>query len=300
MGSIGEFFTGSCCCCGPSNSVPSRPVGQTTARETHYPYQWTQDRPPERTTYAPVSVKTFAPKPVFPPRNPVIGILVEKEPEKGGDLPDGTHEFQASTYVNRHPGLGQYVRDLEGKGGIVRWILNDEREASEALDGVHGLLIPDGSGKPDPFEIDLARMALKKKLPIRAIRRGHEILNVAGGGTLIEDIPAHLNHKPPYDRLSHGEPHGIVVLPGSRLQAILGAAILQTQSPHHQAVGAVAPGFVPVAYAADRIVEAIEKEDNPTVLGIEFVPNETRERFIGSLVEDARDYWDQIEPRVAP
>jgi putative glutamine amidotransferase len=129
----------------------------------------------------------------------------------------------------------------------------------------------------DDFELELAREAIRRDLPILAICRGVQVLNVAAGGTLFQDLPAQhpsgLNHsvKTPVDRVVHE----VSVLPGSRLAEIVspGAdASLQVNSRHHQAVRTVAPGFVASATAPDGIIEAIERPGASFCLGVQWHP----------------------------
>ena len=124
----------------------------------------------------------------------------------------------------------------------------------------------DAEAGRDEFEIDLARRALDGDVPLFAICRGMQVLNVAAGGTLIQDIPTQidtpLRHAvdTPKDALAHV----VHVTAASALAQALGAgrgtaAPLPVNSRHHQSVGDVAPGLAVTATAPDGIVEAIER-----------------------------------------
>jgi putative glutamine amidotransferase len=113
----------------------------------------------------------------------------------------------------------------------------------------------------DDFELALARAAWDTGLPVLAVCRGIQVLNVALGGTLVQHLPARggpLAHGVP---VGDGEPavHPVDVAAGSRLAAAVGATrIERCISIHHQAVDVVADGLVVTARSADGVVEAVE------------------------------------------
>jgi putative glutamine amidotransferase len=129
----------------------------------------------------------------------------------------------------------------------------------------------------DAYELVLVRAALVRGRPLLAICRGIQILNVATGGTLFQDLPSQrpstVNHrvKEPPDQLAHM----VTVTPGSRLAALLGTAAtaeIQVNSRHHQAVNVVAPGFAAVATAPDGLVEGIEHVGSAFCVGVQWHP----------------------------
>jgi putative glutamine amidotransferase len=96
-------------------------------------------------------------------------------------------------------------------------------------------------------------------LPILGICRGAQLLNVAAGGTLVQHLPdlsSELHRVPAHDCEAV---HAVVVEPSSRLARITGGGPLGVNSLHHQAVGHVAPGWRPVAWSPDGVIEAIER-----------------------------------------
>jgi putative glutamine amidotransferase len=105
----------------------------------------------------------------------------------------------------------------------------------------------------DAFELALARAALERGVPILAVCRGAQALNVACGGTLHQHVPGHRQ-----TNLATRPSHGVKILGRSRLAAIVGAKSLQVNSFHHQAVDRVGAGLRVVARADDGTVEAIE------------------------------------------
>jgi putative glutamine amidotransferase len=165
------------------------------------------------------------------------------------------------------------------------------------FDRVDGLLLP-GGGDVDParygespheksanispardeVELTLARWAMDEGKPLLAICRGIQVLNVALGGSLYQDIEAQApgagKHDwfPGYSR-DH-RPHTVAVAPGSRLARILGASEQAVNSLHHQALKEIAPDLTVVARAPDGIVEAVEAGDHPFALAVQWHPEE--------------------------
>ena len=151
----------------------------------------------------------------------------------------------------------------------------------------------------DEFEIELAKQAAASRFPMLAICRGLQVLNVALGGTLIADIPAEvgsMDHTVIGHHVFNGHQH-VRLDAGSRVAAIVGGTDLEVNSIHHQAVGDVAPGFRPVAWADDGVIEAIEHEDgswpltavqwHPEYLG--HADDKASWALFRVLVEDATD-----------
>lgn len=138
-------------------------------------------------------------------------------------------------------------------------------------------LKPEWSGDPrrDDYEIRLIQAAAQRNMPILGICRGAQILNVAMGGTLYQDIGTQVDgalvHRDwePYDELSHP----VEIETPSWVGDIYGATQIITNSVHHQAVKDVAPGFRVTARAPDGIVEAIERiEDDVWMAGVQWHP----------------------------
>jgi putative glutamine amidotransferase len=141
------------------------------------------------------------------------------------------------------------------------------------------------SPERDTAEKRLVLEALKQRKPLLAICRGHQMLNVALGGTLIVDIP--LQHP---DCLRHNQPnrrfnvvHDILVEPSAHLHEICGSRRLGVNSTHHQAVAKVAEPLQVSARSADGIVEALElKRDaytgHPYVISVQFHPERLFDR----------------------
>ena len=131
----------------------------------------------------------------------------------------------------------------------------------------------------DDYELALTRAALDRGLPILAICRGVQVLNVAAGGTLVQDLPSEQPAALPHR--AGGAPdsvaHEVDVSPGTRLERLLGGQLdanhrVGVNSRHHQSVRTVAPGFRVSATAPDGVIEAIEQPDAPFCLGVQWHP----------------------------
>jgi putative glutamine amidotransferase len=114
----------------------------------------------------------------------------------------------------------------------------------------------------DEFEIALAHEAARRRFPTLAICRGLQVVNVAFGGTLIEDIPAEVGtaHRAAGPEVYDGHQH-VRLSPGSRVAEVVGSDHLMVNSIHHQSVRDLAPGFIAVGWADDGVIEAVEHED---------------------------------------
>src|SRR5204863_3509884 len=128
----------------------------------------------------------------------------------------------------------------------------------------------------DRFELPLVREAVQRDVPLLAICRGVQVLNVAEGGTLVQDIPSAVATKLEHavSEPKNHQTHAITVAPGSRLAGALGDVApretCQVNSRHHQAVGEVAADFVVSATSPDGIVEAIERPASAFCLGVQW------------------------------
>ena len=131
----------------------------------------------------------------------------------------------------------------------------------------------------DAHEIALIREAVDRNVPILAICRGLQILNVALGGTLIQDLPSEVGAEWAHRQMAHSseKTHCVRVVPGSRLAKIMGAEDLPINSHHHQAADAPAPGLVVTARADDGVIEALEKPDAKFTVAVQWHPENLSE-----------------------
>ena len=120
----------------------------------------------------------------------------------------------------------------------------------------------------DGFEAEMMRAALELGLPVLAICRGFQLLNVERGGSLVQDLPA--------DSLHRDGVHEVLLEPDSRLAGAIGAPHLPVSSYHHQAVARVGEGLRVVGTAPDGVVEAIELEDpEAELLAVQWHPEDS-------------------------
>jgi putative glutamine amidotransferase len=136
----------------------------------------------------------------------------------------------------------------------------------------------------DEYEIALVTAALAAGLPVLAICRGLQVMNVAAGGSLLQDIPAQVgaavSHQVPAPKDAIA--HDVSIAPGSRLAGLMGGAVvagrLPVNSRHHQAVHRVAEGFVVTSLAPDGVIEALELPRARFCVGVQWHP----ENFVDS------------------
>lgn len=157
----------------------------------------------------------------------------------------------------------------------------------------------------DETERRLVRAALERDVPILAICRGHQMLNVALGGTLYQDVETQYSNKIKHDYFFGAErstylAHSVEVEPDSKLATLLGHTHLNTNSRHHQAIDKLGEGLVVTARATDDdMIEAVEHTDKRFAVGVQWHPEnlqdtvlEMRGLFSG-LVEAARAASEQ-------
>jgi len=181
------------------------------------------------------------------------------------------------------------------RGAVVMPDELGESEADEVLDRFDGLLLigggdldPESYGQPreqevygviprrDGFELPLVRAAIGRRMPTLAICRGHQVLNVALGGTLEQHIiPGDVPHGMP-GVAGASSTHPVRVRDGSRLASALGATSATVSSHHHQAVDKLGDHLEAVAWADDGLIEGIEQADNEQwAIGVQWHPEDT-------------------------
>ena len=184
-----------------------------------------------------------------------------------------------------------YIRAIEEHGGIPLTLYPGISE--DAYANIDGLLLtggPDidpsyfGEEAHETTEIKYARDALelfvfkriiKKNRPVFGICRGIQVMNVAMGGSLYQDIPSqftdHLTHK--IVENTDDSWHNIKIKSDSLLKEITGSPIVEVNSRHHQALKVISSGFVVTAQSKDGIIEAIEdRSDKFSMLGVQYHP----------------------------
>ncbi len=231
-------------------------------------------------------------------RRPVIGIATQTLPAVHG-------ERQACWLMGR-----SYIEELR-KVGAVPWVIplvpHDPDTLQEIFDRLDGVFITGGVdvdptryGEPktslcgttdpdrDAVEIALLKHAMNRNLPVLAVCRGIQILNVTLGGTLYQDVsaqvPSALKHdyfptpaRPSRKYLAHD----IAVTSGTRLAHLLGDSRVPVNSMHHQAIKDLAPALITTARAPDGIIEAVEGTDTQFLVAVQWHPEELTETHPG-------------------
>jgi putative glutamine amidotransferase len=194
--------------------------------------------------------------------------------------------------------LPDYEESVRRAGGDVRMLNQSADSPADVIASVQGLLLAGGGdvlptiygatphptfdpAEPgrDEYEIELVRLALAADLPVFAICRGIQVLNVARGGTLIQDIPDEVgttvNHCVVMPQ--HSIAHDIWIESGSLLERLMGERIeageaCPVNSRHHQAPKALGEGLISSATAPDGVIEAIEDPTCRFCLGVQWHP----------------------------
>jgi gamma-glutamyl-gamma-aminobutyrate hydrolase PuuD len=224
---------------------------------------------------------------------PLIGITTYVEPASWG-------HWQVEAALVPY----DYVRAVERAGGRAVLVPPDEDGIDEMLDALDGLIFSGGNDmdpeeygaeahpattgtnpERDRGELALLEAALARDLPVLAICRGFEVLNVARGGDLVQHLPEIVGHEDHRETVGEFSEHTVRVDPSSRIGEIAGAV----KSHHHQGIGRIGNGLRDVAWAADGTVEAIEDPEKPFVVGVLWHPEAGEDqRLFERLVEAAR------------
>jgi putative glutamine amidotransferase len=227
---------------------------------------------------------------------PLLPVAVTATTEIIRDVPR-TRANVTYTTAARAAGLRPYILPVLGPDdadalleGMAGLILSGGEDVDPAHYGAapHPRLGEVHAGR-DAFELALVRAARRRRLPTLAICRGVQVLNVALGGTLVQDLPSEwpqaLVHDGGADRAARVHP--VRVLDDTRLARALGSAAVTTNSFHHQALARVADGLRAVAHARDGVIEGVESvSPDWWVLGVQWHPEElteTAERWDRSL-----------------
>jgi gamma-glutamyl-gamma-aminobutyrate hydrolase PuuD len=224
---------------------------------------------------------------------PLIGITTYVEPASWG------HWHLDAALVPY-----DYVRAVERAGGRAVLVPPDDDGIEEVLDALDGIVFSGGNdmapesygAEADPAtngtnpardrgELALLTAALERDLPVLAICRGVEVLNVVRGGDLVQHLPDVVGHEEHRAVLGAFSEHPVRVDPDSRLGEVHGSVM----SHHHQGLGRLGDGLREVAWAEDGIVEAVEDPAKAFLVGVLWHPEAGEDqRLFEQLVEAAR------------
>jgi putative glutamine amidotransferase len=218
----------------------------------------------------------------------------------------------------RNPGQlgvrGAILETLAAAGASLRLVSAlDHCPVDDAyFDGLDGLVLPGGPdphpsrwGEPvhpscnidearDDLEYAVLAGCLERGIPVLGVCRGLQLVNVALGGSLIQDLPpGPVDHRGSPDRTVLA--HELRLLEGSRLAAISGSALLLANTAHHQAIGRLGDGLVASAWAEDGCIEAIEwASDDHWLVAVQYHPEDLHPadpahlRLFTTFLEQAR------------
>ncbi|MGI4775504.1 MAG: gamma-glutamyl-gamma-aminobutyrate hydrolase family protein [Janthinobacterium lividum] len=218
-------------------------------------------------------------------RKPIIGITL--------DLAKNSDQYMYSIfpwYAVRQ----NYADCIIKAGGLAIMIPYDPNSIDEIADLIDGLLIPGGDGDVNPkfyghqiisdrvkvndqrasFELELAKNVMERNMPLLGICNGMQVLNVACGGTLIQNIPDYIESSINHEQSApkHIPSHSIDIKPNTILASMTDYNEHLVNSTHHQAIGEVSEHLIVSATAPDGIIEALESPNHEFVLGVEWHP----------------------------
>ncbi|MDH4223724.1 MAG: gamma-glutamyl-gamma-aminobutyrate hydrolase family protein, partial [candidate division Zixibacteria bacterium] len=211
----------------------------------------------------------------------------------------------------------QYYLAVEKAGGIPILLpnLRDRNLLDHMLKLVNGLLISGGydvhpgyykdnklhpstklTPDRDRFEIAIVKKARAKKLPVLGICRGHQIINVAFGGTLYQDwtLRKQTNDHRAGKNFYNKKRHKVVIKEDTKLYSIISKKEIMVNTSHHQIIKDAAPGFVISALSKDGVVEGLESKKDKYLISIQWHPEvdyqeENSKKLFISLIEAAKE-----------
>jgi gamma-glutamyl-gamma-aminobutyrate hydrolase PuuD len=230
---------------------------------------------------------------------PVIGITTYVEDAKWG------HWHLEAALIPY-----DYVRGLERAGARVLLVPPDVDGVEETLDALDGLLLSGGNDldpesygadqhpetngtrpERDRGELALLQAALERDMPVLAVCRGLQVLNVARGGDLVQHLPEQVGHEEHRSVKGVFSDHGVKVDDASRLGSVIGTQVPAVKSHHHQGLGRVGSGLRETAWADDGTVEAVEDPEKRFAVGVLWHPEEGDDgALFRALVDEARAY----------
>jgi putative glutamine amidotransferase len=202
-----------------------------------------------------------------------------------------------------------YVQAIERAGGTALLVPPVVEGVDETLDALDGLLLSGGADldpqsygaeahpatnglRPDRDRSELALLqgALARDMPVLAVCRGSQVLNVARGGDLVQHLPDVVGSESHRETLGVFSEHPVRIEDGSRLGSLIGDRA-PVKSHHHQGFGALGEGLREVAWADDGTVEAVEDPERRFAVGVLWHPEAGEDaRLFEALVAEARDY----------
>jgi putative glutamine amidotransferase len=229
---------------------------------------------------------------------PLIGITSYVEQVSWGDW---TEEAAVAPFA--------YVRSVETAGGRALVIPPSDEGLDETLDVLDGVVFSGGGdlnprlydAEPHPetdtpreardrAELRMLQAALERDMPVLAICRGSQLLNVARGGDLIQHLPEEVGHDQHREDPGTFSDHAVEVAADSRLGRLVGTNA-PVKSHHHQGIGRIGEGLREVAWAEDGVVEGLEDPAQRFALGVLWHAEEGEDgSLFRGFVDEARRY----------
>ena len=201
-----------------------------------------------------------------------------------------------------------YVRAVERAGGRALLVPPSADGVEETLEALDGVIFSGGNDidpelygadphpqtngtmrERDEGELALLQAALERDMPVLAICRGSQVLNVARGGDLVQHLPDAVGHEDHRHTAGAFADHGVRIEPDSKLGSVVGDH--GVKSHHHQGYGRIGDGLREVAWADDGTVEALEDTAKRFAVGVLWHPEEHEDfALFARLVEEAREY----------
>ena len=232
------------------------------------------------------------------PKRPLIGITTYTEEARWNAWSEAAALIPLS-----------YVRAVETAGGRPLLVPPLPDAVDDTLDALDGIVLSGGADidpaayghdphpetigtrpERDRAELALLEAALARDMPVLAVCRGSQVLNVLRGGDLVQHLPEVLGHE--NHKLTPGEfaDHEVTLRDGSRVGTALGERA-PVKSHHHQGFGTIGDGLLESAWAEDGTVEALEDPERRFAVGVLWHPEEGEDgALFRALVEQARDY----------
>lgn len=219
---------------------------------------------------------------------PIIGITSFFEKENGGKSSTVSYD---------------YVKAIKAAGGIplILPIIKEEELLDDYIHIIDGLLLSGGEDllpllydenpiykvnyiccDRDECEMALFEKAYEKRIPILGICRGMQLINVALGGTLYQDINKQVENSLghcPHESIADQPYHRVKIDEGSKLYNIFGKKDIEVNSFHHQSIKAIGKGLKATAYSHDGIVEGVESLERDFLIGVQWHPEKLAEKY---------------------
>ena len=234
---------------------------------------------------------------------PVIGIGCDIVPSPHGEGRELMYAY------------GSYIEAIESVGAVAVILPPIEESIETILSLLDGVILAGGDdldpgsyGEPNSacssildvrrqgHDLALARAARERGVPTLGICLGAQLINVAAGGSLVQDIASSVSEALKHSgRTGRRERHRVSIAPASRLASILGASEVDVNSGHHQSVAAAGSGLAIVARTSDGVAEAVEDAAQAFYIGVQWHPEEmlseeSATRLFGALAAAARDF----------